>query len=222
MLRKESADKMSRNKFLIDCGHGGAPFGKHYGVWTRGKMFEWPEDTILEGVVNRNVAHAMEQENLIHFRGPLSLEIFNPGPWNLPSKRKKGSNYRGPIRSDVINQLAAVEPNLVLVSIHCNAANDPRAHGTVIFTQKNPCDKETLLAKIFQKHFSKKALGNSRGIKHVNYNILFRSKCPGILFEMAFMTNRKDTAYINNEEGQIETAIGILDCLHDYEEETAE
>lgn len=213
---------MSRNKFLIDCGHGGAPFGKHYDVWTRGKMFEWPEGIILEGVVNRNVAHAITRENVTDHRGPLDIEIFNPGLWNLPAKRKRGSKYRGPIRSDLINQLASVEPNLVLVSLHCNAANDPRAHGTVIFTQKNPCDKETLLANIFRKHFLKKELGNLRGIKHVNYNILFRSKCPGILFEMAFMTNRKDAEYINTELGQIDTAIGILDCLHDYEEETAE
>lgn len=87
----------------------------------------------------------------------------------------------------------------VFISVHCNSAANPEAHGIEVL-YKTPRGKE--FAKITLNELVKATGLASRGVKYrENLHVLNRTKAPAILIELAFLSNpREEKLLIENPE----------------------
>lgn len=131
------------------------------------------------------------------------------------------SRYRRDIkgRVKVINES---RPDL-FISIHIDSCTDPSVRGAIAFyNRKYPENK--LLAETVQRHVNPVAAMNARPgeyihqeIKEGSYYILNEAQVPGIIMEIAFMTNPTDRELMVQQSYQKKIAqalfMGILEYL---------
>lgn len=88
-------------------------------------------------------------------------------------------------------------------------------HGIETFVAlSKAANKENVeLAKKVQANMVKNTGLRDRGVKYFNWDMVNLVKCPSILVEMGFMTNKKDTAVIRSKTGQQQFAKAIVDGL---------
>ena len=114
-------------------------------------------------------------------------------------------------RANVANQAGAD----VFVSIHCNSATDPAAHGTETHCYLGSVRGKTL-AQMIQKRLVS-ALGlTDRGVKESNFAVLRQSKMPSALVELAFISNPTEEALLQSEDFQDRTAKAIAQGVCDF------
>ena len=109
-------------------------------------------------------------------------------------------------RCQIIEKAA---PDLV-VSIHQNSYHEESVSGGQVFYYKNS-QKGKTLAEILQKRFNY-VLGekNSRQAKaNGNYYLLLHVKCPIVIVECGFLSNRKEAGLLNSGEYQDKLAYTI-------------
>jgi len=183
-------------KYIIDPGHGGMAFG-HY--FTPGKRWQG----LYEGEFNRDVAQYLCR---------MSDRYLNiaPGPIRIPLTP----------RIKFINKLAAVE-DCTVISIHANAVDTKgekwaQANGHRIFTCKNPSSKSNLLASIIDENF-KNTISSYGQVKRKNFDIVYKTKCPAVLAECAFMTNDEDNAKLKTSNFRMDCASVIHSSILQYE-----
>jgi hypothetical protein len=191
---------MNEPKLLLIPAHGGTLFGEHYRHFTSGKMYKHqPTGPIIyEGVVNRQVA------DLIRMYSPVACDVWNPGPFNRPL---------GELAKN-INEFYKIEPDLVVLNIHCNAGQSKSAHGAVIFHDRTPMEIEIEWAKLLEAQLSgADSIGCPRGIKEANFRPIYKLKCPALLLEMGFMTNLEDTEFLLSTGGQVQIALDVCQSI---------
>lgn len=118
-------------------------------------------------------------------------------------------------------------PNVVLVSIHCNAAGNGsqwmKATGWEAFTSIGNTKADLLAELLYQeagKQFVSKSLRtdytDGDADKEEGFYILRKSKCSAVLTENFFQDNKEDVAYLESEEGK-ETIVKVhVDALVKY------
>lgn len=194
-------------KVIIDAGHGGTAFG-HY--LTAGKRSPEVPPGIFEGGFNRMVSRNID------FNLKLHSCLLNNGPINIPLRE----------RVKYINQLFKKEPDLISISIHANAARGKgwsRARGSVVFVSKRATEKELFLAKQISDEMRKlsKLIGlPHRGIKKANFKMVYGPKCPAVLIECGFMTNKADCEILKDNRWDIVESITI--GIEKYDEKYGE
>jgi len=198
-------------KFLIDPGHSGLAFG-HY--MTAGKRSPEIPPGLYEGEVNRKICKEILDR---HHEGYEVLNI-NPGPINIPLGA----------RVKFINQLVkrlAPEP-VALIDIHCNAAAKrgwSSANGFVVFKPRwRPWgglrrEQSATLARMLHKHYTGFGFYD-RGIKQAGFKMIRAPKCPSVLLEMGFMTNKTDAQKLQDPMTQIRIAERISDTMAEFTE----
>jgi len=193
-------------KFLLDPGHGGVAFS-HY--LTPGKRSPEVPPGIFEGEFNRAVCGYLNN-------GEKFLSIV-PGPIQVPLESRVG----------FVNKLAKLE-DVALISVHANAAGDGKqwnaANGFTIFTSKNSLTESQILARCIHKEFFE-SFGDtikSRGIKQENFTVIKKTKCPAVLVECGFMTNKSDVAFLSSGSGQRAIAAAIYAACAAYESEVSQ
>lgn len=187
-------------KLLVDPGHGGMAFG-HY--LTPGKRSPQVPPGIYEGEFNRGVCAFLEAMS-----DPNVMEVLNiaPGPINIPIAS----------RVKYANQLSKKE-NCVLVSVHANAAGSPgwrSATGFGVFQSRSASTESKILAKhVFSK------IGEAiswhirpREIKEANFTMIHRTRCPAVLVECGFMTNKQDVEKLRQKWFQNKIAVAIYEA----------
>lgn len=93
------------------------------------------------------------------------------------------------------------------ISIHCNASEKSKTHGTECHVHTFDSKKSVALAKCIEKEFSGKAGRSSRGVKdngdrEHTLQVLKYTKMTSVLVECGFLTNTKEANYLNTTEGQ--------------------
>jgi N-acetylmuramoyl-L-alanine amidase len=93
------------------------------------------------------------------------------------------------------------------ISIHCNASDKTKTHGTECHVHTLDSKKSVALSKCFEKEFTGKAGRSSRGIKdngdrEHTLQVLKYTKMTSVLVECGFLTNVKEANYLNTTEGQ--------------------
>ncbi len=85
------------------------------------------------------------------------------------------------------------------ISIHCNASENKTANGVeVLYYPTSKCGKE--MAKCVQDELVKKTGLRDRGIKERrDLGFLRKTKCPCILVECAFISNREEEQMLKND-----------------------
>lgn len=178
-------------KILIDNGHGENTKGKRS-----------PDGVFREYAYTREIAEAVERE--LRLKG-YDVERLVHETVDVPlDERARRVN-------EVCGRLGA--SNVVLVSIHCNAAGNGtewmNAKGWSAYTSKGKTKADQLATFLYEeaeKNFIGKKMrkDNSDGDPdwEENFYILSKTKCPAVLTENFFQDNKDDVLYLCSEEGK--------------------
>lgn len=112
------------------------------------------------------------------------------------------------------NKANAAKANY-FVSIHCNSATSPQAHGTETYCYAKGAEGEKLAANV-QRALIKELKLADRGVKTANYAVLRETRMPAILVELAFISNPKEEALLRNELFQDLAAKAIAEGICEY------
>ena len=186
---------------VIDAGHGGTDPGK-VGV-----------DGSLEKDINLAVAERLktylEQDDV---KVVMTRET-DTGLYSDTDSRKKMADMKK--RCEIIEESGAD----LVISIHQNSYHEePVSGGQVFYYRDSAKGKE--LAEILQERFDYVLGDQNRRLPKANgnYYLLLHVKCPIVIVECGFLSNRKEAALLNSGEYQDKLAytihMGIMEYLN--------
>lgn len=199
--------------WALDNGHAGESINGLYD--TAGKRGpgapKYP--AYYEGKINRLIAGmiAVEKDN---------VQLIAPGPMDPPLK----------MRSGYITKLAKHEKkfpvfggNTMSLSLHTNAAPGRKpvwrddVEGFKIFHYPGSVGG-TRFAQILEQVLKQNIPMPSRGITTTKWlHMVRKPKCPAVLLEMLFHTNRNESKWIKDGENQLTMARAIAHAMKIYE-----
>lgn len=176
-------------KILIDPGHG---------IDTPGKRS--PDGLFREYLWNRQVADLI-LEGLVSAGIDASLVVTETNDVSLKNRVNRVNT--------ICNRLGA--PNVLLVSIHANAAGNGsawmNAKGWSCYTSKGKTKSDQVaecLYDAFEAEFQdrkiRKDMSDGDRDWEENFYVLQKSKCPAVLLENFFYDNREECAWMLQEE----------------------
>ena len=186
---------------VVDAGHGGTDPGK-VGV-----------DGSLEKDINLAVAERLktylEQDDV----KVIMTRETDTGLYSETDSRKKMADMKK--RCEIIEESGAD----LVVSIHQNSYHEESVSGGQVFYYRDS-SKGKALAEILQKRFSYVLGEQNRRLPkaNANYYLLLHVKCPIVIVECGFLSNRKEAALLNSGEYQDKLAytihMGIMEYLN--------
>jgi N-acetylmuramoyl-L-alanine amidase len=192
-------------KFILDAGHGGMAFG-HY--LTPGKRSPEVPPGIYEGEFNRDICFKIWTRCVE--RNIECVRLISDSPINIPLNA----------RIEYINQLYKKEKDIVLLSIHANAAGYGKwiesARGFVTFIAKNASLKSRQFAYCISKYMDELGPIPHRGYRMSNFSIIKKTHCPAVLLECGFMTNHIDAEILASDDGRKSIAGAIIFAMKDF------
>ncbi|NLY43696.1 MAG: N-acetylmuramoyl-L-alanine amidase [Clostridiaceae bacterium] len=114
-------------------------------------------------------------------------------------------------RCDMANQNKAD----YFISIHCNGAGDPNAHGTETYCY-GTSGKAYPLAQVVQKQMVEFIRSADRGVKIASFHVLRYTNMPAILLEIMFITNPREEEILNNIQWQDDFTTHMAKALCNY------
>lgn len=168
---------------IIDVGHGGHDYGNH-------------ENGKNEKDITLNIALKVKQ-------------FAQNSNINIVLTRESDAYISLKDRVEFIN---SKKPNY-MISLHANGYKNEETRGFEIFVNNNKeqGDTSTALAELISNDLAQ-TLPN-RGVKESNFYILKHTECPAIMLELGFLTNPKDSKYLNSGKGQDEIAKAIFKSI---------
>ncbi len=97
--------------------------------------------------------------------------------------------------------------------------NSPEKMIGITMMQEEYMDNSISLASKIQNKFIDDLGKKSRGVKQAPYMVLHKAYMPRVLIEMGFISNPKEGATLDSEEGQQEIAQAIADAIISYKKE---
>lgn len=101
------------------------------------------------------------------------------------------------------------------VSIHCNAASTPQAHGTETYCYKFG-GKGEILARVIQAELIAVTGRANRGVKTANYYVLRRTNMPAVLTELAFISNPEEERLLADVAYREKCALAIANGISKF------
>ena len=193
-------------KILIDNGHGHNTPGKRS-----------PDGTFLEATYNREIAKRIVAE--LQNKG-YDAELLVPEEEDIPLKER--------VRRVNAHCQSLGKSNVILISIHVNAAGDGtkwmNATGWSCYTCKGQTESDRLATCLYDaaiKNFPdrriRKDYSDGDPDWEENFYILRHSLCPAVLTENFFMDSHSDLEYLQSKDGKqavVDThAEGIMEWL---------
>ena len=193
-------------KILIDNGHG---------ILTKGKRS--PDGTLLEYAYTRDLARQVVTE--LKNKG-YDAELLVPEEDDIPLSER--------VRRTNAHCQAFGKTNVILISIHVNAAGDGskwmNATGWSCYTCKGQTESDRLATCLYDaaiKNFPDRRIRTDYSDKdpdwEENFYILRHSLCPAVLTENFFMDSHSDLEYLQSKDGKqavVDThAEGIMEWL---------
>ena len=107
------------------------------------------------------------------------------------------------------------------ISIHCNGNDRTSVRGTESHVHSMKATKAVSLARLIERQFSKRAGRHSRGVKDKNdlqhsLQVLKYTKMTSVLVECGFMTNKRESNYLNSTYGQEIIASAIFRAFRGF------
>lgn len=178
-------------KILIDNGHGANTQGKRS-----------PDGRLIEALYTREIAVRVEHE--LCKRGYETLRIVREEVDVPLSERCRRVN-------DICSELG--KSNVLLVSIHCNAAGSGaqwmQARGWEAWTSIGQTKADRLADCLYAsaERFLpgmkiRKELSDGDPDKENGFYVLKHTECPAVLTENLFQDNMEDVAFLLSEEGK--------------------
>lgn len=201
VLSGEAAGVRERPVVVLDAGHGGNDPGK-VGV-----------DGSLEKDINLQIAMRLKQ-----YLEQSDVEVImtrqeDRALSETGAKQKKMSDMQN--RCAIANESGAD----LVVSIHQNSYHEEEISGGQVFYYTDS-EKGKELAEIIQKRFDYVLGEENRRLAKPNgdYFLLLHVRCPIVIVECGFLSNRKEAALLQDGEYQDRLAwtihMGILEYLN--------
>ena len=187
-------------KILLDPGHG---------LNTPGKRS--PDGTFLEAAYNREIAKYILAE--LQAKG-YDAQLLVPETEDIPLKER--------VRRVNAHCTALGKTNVILISIHVNAAGDGsqwmNATGWSCYTCKGQTESDRLADCLYKaaKQILKNQVIRTDYARdgdadwEENFYILRHTHCPAVLIENFFMDNKQNLAYLLSQEGRREIIETII------------
>lgn len=191
---------LSRKVIAIDPGHGGIDGGANH------------SDGTLEKNINLQVA--LKLKNLLEKSGAnVVMTRSEDTALDHLNKKSKSRHKRDLIaRSDIINK---TDPDIFL-SIHVNADKScSNTSGPMVFYHRES-DKSRRIAAHVQEQLEDAYLNEGYAVRrrraqpNSSLFLLCKTKCPGVIIELGFMTNPRDRSLLKNKQFQDKLCQAIL------------
>lgn len=191
-------------KILIDNGHGEETPGKRSpdGIL---REYRYARE-IAKEIVNELCAKGYDAERLVTEETDVSLA----------ERARRANEQCGKHGTD----------NVLLVSIHCNAASNGEwmsAQGWSAYTTKGKTKSDELATMFYEeaeKNFSgrkiRKDLSDGDPDWEENFYILRKTKCAAVLTENFFQDNKEDVSYLISLEGRRQIVKTHVDGIIKY------
>lgn len=191
-------------KILIDNGHGENTIGKRS-----------PDGLFREYKYAREIAESIEHE--LKTKGYDAERIVKETIDVTLEERVRRVN-------EVCERLGA--SNVVLISIHCNAAGNgdwKNARGWSAYTSKGKTKSDELATMLYGEavhNFTgqtiRKDFSDGDPDWEESFYILKKTKCPAVLTENFFMDNKQDVSYLLSFEGRTQIVKTHVDAIIKY------
>lgn len=172
-------------RLLIDPGHTGV---SDPGVVAAG---------VREADIVLDVALAMQGK----LRGVAGLEVrlTREGSKDLAQPYTQKSDLQA--RVDMANAW----PADFFLSLHVNAAREPRARGLETYTHPLASSEARRLAAVIH-HYALPLVTPDRGLKQADFYVLRQTKMPSCLVELGFITNEAERALLSDPSFRLRVA----------------
>ena len=179
---------------VLDAGHGGTDSGK---VGINGV-----KEKDINLTITNSVKKILEKENI-------QVIMTRETDEQLAQSKVEDLKYRVKIMNEVSPVLA--------VSIHQNSYHEESVSGGQVFYYRDSA-KGKALAEILQKRFSYVLGEQNRRLPKANgnYYLLLHVKCPIVIVECGFLSNRKEAGLLNSGEYQDKLAYTIHMGVAEY------
>ena len=176
--------KKNKKTIVIDAGHGGKDTGTEV-------------DHELESNI---VASIAKKISLLNSKDEIEIILLRE------DDRFIGLNER-------VNAINKINPSL-LISLHLNSSKNSEDNGVNAFVSKqnNFYEKSVDNAKDLIDIISNDKLSKGE-VKDANLFIIHKSKCPAVLLEIGYLSNKNDKTYITSEKGKNEIANRIFEFI---------
>ena len=179
---------MKELQIILDNGHAKKTAGKCS-----------PDKSFYEWKFNREIAIALEQK--LKSDGYSVHRIVTEDIEDIPlSERVKRAN-------NICDKYGA--KNCIFISIHANASgnNWSNASGSSVFVAKQSSQLSKELAQLFYAEVAQAGFAGNRCVPQQkywmeNFYVIKNTKCPAILTENLFYTNKADLAILQSSEGK--------------------
>lgn len=205
---------MSKYTYLLDAGHGGIINGKYVTPGKRSPKFE-DGSQLFEGVNNREIVNklilALYKENIKYVDIVASQE-------DVPLS----------IRVNNANKLSKVK-SCIYISIHSDANGDgtkwDQASGLSVYTSKGQTRSDNFAEIIINKlqdNFKQTVkwrtdITDKDKDKEENFYVLRETKCPAILCELGFHTNKEEAKKMLTNEWKENVVKSIIEAIKEFE-----
>lgn len=115
-------------------------------------------------------------------------------------------------RSDYANNNPQAE---LFLSIHCNAASNPAAHGMETYYYGGSWQGERF-AELLNEELDKAGGRLNRGVKSANFYVLKHTNVPASLVELAFVTNDEEAELLSTPSYQDQIAKALATAIARY------
>lgn len=201
VVSAEAGREDNRPVVVIDSGHGGNDPGK-VGI-----------DGSLEKDINLQIAKRLKAYLEMSDVRVVMTREEDKGLYQEEDTQKKMADMK--TRCRLIEESGAD----LVVSIHQNSYHEENVSGGQVFYYKNS-EKGKQLAEILQERFTYVLGENNRRLAKANgsYYLLLHVKCPIVIVECGFLSNRNEAALLQDGEYQDRLAwtihMGILEYLN--------
>jgi N-acetylmuramoyl-L-alanine amidase len=111
------------------------------------------------------------------------------------------------------------------LSVHCNSASAPTAHGFEVFTAHGNSRADDLASKLYKRFEAlgrrgRKDMADGDPDKEAGFHVLTKTKMPAALFELEFIHNQQGHDFLSNQDSQVKMARALSDGILDHFEIT--
>ncbi|NOV04043.1 N-acetylmuramoyl-L-alanine amidase family protein [Paenibacillus planticolens] len=183
---------------VIDVGHGGVDSGARFGKYQEKDMnlaiskktYKLLQKKGYRVIINRTDDYALSQDN----------------KWSFGGRHRKDLAQRAGIAN-------TIKPKMML-SMHINWSNKPDRRGPIVFHQNQ--SESILLANLLQTSLNRVYGTDEQPILGKKYYVLRNTKCPSVIVELGFISNRTDRKLLNSSSHQSKLAEAVTRAVDEY------
>ena len=103
----------------------------------------------------------------------------------------------------------------LFVSLHCDAAPNRQARGFTIYAPENRMGRTSSFAATMEKSMLTTNM-TSRGIRAAGFRVLLRTRCPALLVELGYLSNRYDARLLGSKPCKRALARAVANAVTAY------